>query len=414
VKKPQHTIIHHNQIWARLVIPADVRAMIGESEDRKGNLFLHKVGRWPMAYHQAVALSAAKVAEWKHRIDLARTKPTIHVYSLATDNPTGFLESIPDYLPPRMIAVPGPGQSPRKAMEGDEPFLSHFDEWQSRTHLKDKTLDQAVSDIKSFAGSVPESLAILSGRHVQGWIETSLETVLPGTVRRKLSALRSYWQWLQSHEIVSPDRKPFEGRRIQDRRTKVEQELDKRQRFEPDDVVRLWEAAAGDKPLHDLVRLAAFTGARREGLASLKTDSVVRKAGIDCLQLREKTEAGVRTVPIHPEIAAQVKDLVKNSKDGFLIPCDARRRGDALGKRFSKLKTDMGFDEHRTFHSLRHTVIHLFREAHCPVEIRNQIIGHEDGDSGGGADYGGHVTEKLKLEWITKAIQYPKTMRKAA
>ena len=93
-----------------------------------------------------------------------------------------------------------------------------------------------------------------------------------------------------------------------------------------------------------------------------------------------------------------------------MIPSEANRygqRGDALGKRFTRLKTSLGFDEHHTFHSLRHTVVHLFRKAECPLEIRNQILGHEDGDAGAGAGYGGHIDQKHKLEWIKRAISYP-------
>jgi integrase len=240
--------------------------------------------------------------------------------------------------------------------------------------------------------------------------ETLLKTVSAVTVGRKVSAVRSYWQWLQSHEIISPDRNPFEGRTIKDNRTKVEQALAKRQRFDTADVVKLWKAAAGDRPLHALIRPAAFTGARREGLASLQINLVVKVDGVDCPRLQEKTEAGIRTVPIHPEIATLVADLAKNSTDGFLIQSETDKyghRGDALRKRFTKLKTDLKFDKLHTFHSLRHTVVHLFREAECPVEIRNQILGHEVGDTGAGSGYGGHVGEKLKLEWLTKAVRYP-------
>ncbi len=188
--------------------------------------------------------------------------------------------------------------------------------------MKGKTLDQAKSDIEQFTKTVPEPLEAVTGGHVQTWIETLLETVSAVTVRRKLSNVRSYWGWMQSHELVAPDRSPFDGRKVMDRRTKVEKALDQRQRFEPSEVVKLIDAAKGDKPLQDLIRLAAFSGARREGLASLKTDSVIQVEGVACLSLTEKTEAGIRKVPVHPEIAALVKKLIEDSKDGFLIPSE--------------------------------------------------------------------------------------------
>ena len=74
----------------------------------------------------------------------------------------------------------------------DIAFLANFDEWKKKTHLKGKTLDQAASDIKQFAEAVSKPLEALSGGDVQKWIEDLLESVSAVTVRRKLSAVRSY------------------------------------------------------------------------------------------------------------------------------------------------------------------------------------------------------------------------------
>jgi len=160
---------------------------------------------------------------------------------------------------------------------------------------------------------------------------------------------------------------------VRDKRSKVERKLEQRLRFEPEEIVKLIAACADDAALGAMIRLAAFTGARREGLASLRVESVVKVQGIDCFKLAEKTGAGVRTVPIHPAIQPLVKQLIEISTDGFLIPSEADKyghRGDRLGKQFTKLKSSLGFGENHTFHSIRHTVVHLFRSAACPTEIR--------------------------------------------
>jgi integrase len=417
MRKPDHTTVRHRQLWVRLYIPADVRPYFDGQ-----TLFLEKLGPWPMPFHQANAMASGFVAAWKRRIEMARSPPTGITAITEADNGVADdalelmteaeLRSVARGLLAQLKSSPArigaQVTNPVSALEAA--FLAHFEEWQDKTHLKGKTLDQAVSDIKQFAASVSESLGSLSGRDVQAWIEDLLNDVGATTVRRKVSALKSYWGWMQAHEHVSQDRDPFGGRQIRDRRTRVEQALDKRQRFEPEEVTRLIRASADDEPLSALIRLAAFTGGRREGLASLKTDSVVQVEGIPSLRLQEKSEAGVRDVPIHPQIARLVTMLVKDSKAGFLIPSQTNRygqRGDSLGKRFTRLKTSLGFDENHTFHSIRHTVVHLFRKAECPLEIRNQILGHEDGDSGAGAGYGGHIDQKHKLQWITRAITYP-------
>jgi len=417
MRKPNHTTIRHNQLWVRLYIPADVRP------DLDGQtLFLEKIGPWPMPFHEANAIASGFVAAWKRKIETARSQPTgINAITAAEDGVADDTLELMTEAELRSVARGLLGQLKSSSARigaqitdsvsgPDAAFLAHFEDWQSKTHLKEKTLDQAVSDIKQFATAVAQPLQALTGAHVQAWIEDLLNEVGAATVRRKVSALKSYWGWMQAHEYVSQDRDPFIGRQIRDRRTKVEQALDKRQRFEPEEVVRLIGASADDQPLSALIRLAAFTGGRREGLASLKTNSVVQVEGIQSLRLQEKSEAGIRDVPIHPEIAGLINMLVKDSKDGYLIPSRTNRygqRGDALGKRFTRLKTSLGFDENHTFHSIRHSVVHLFRKAECPLEIRNQILGHEDGDSGAGAGYGGHIDQKHKLLWIKRAITYP-------
>ena len=416
MRKPDHTTVRHNQLWARLYIPADVRP-----EFDGQTLFLEKIGPWPMQYAEANAIASAHVAAWKRKIEMARSQPTgINAITEAEDGVAddavelmteAELRSVARGLLAQLKSSPArmAAQITDPVSASDVAFLAHFEEWQERTHLKGKSLDQAVSDIRQFSAAVSGNLSSALGRNVQAWIEELLNDVGAATVRRKVSALKSYWEWMQAHEYVSQDRDPFSGRQIRDRRTKVEQALDRRQRFEPEDVIRLINASANDQPLLALIRLAAFTGGRREGLAGLKTDSVANVEGILSLRLQEKSEAGIRDVPIHPEIADLVSKLIKDSTDGFLITSDVNKygkRGDALGKRFTRLKTRLGFDEHHTFHSLRHTVVHLFRKAECPLEIRNQILGHGDGDTGAGAGYGGHIDQKHKLDWIKQAISY--------
>jgi integrase len=76
-----------------------------------------------------------------------------------------------------------------------------------------------------------------------------------------------------------------------------------------------------------------------------------------------KTAAGIREVPIHPTIKALVACLKRGSKDGYLLSgLTFNKYGDrsnAIGKRFGRLKTSLGFGKHRVFHSLRKTVVTL-------------------------------------------------------
>jgi hypothetical protein len=143
------------------------------------------------------------VAAWKRRIEMARSPPTgITAITEAEDGVAddalelmteaelrsvarGFLAQLKS-SPARIGArFTDPVSAP------DATLLAHFEQWQEKTHLKGKTLDQAVSDIKQFATAVSESLGSLSGREVQAWIEELLNDVGTTTVRRKISALKS-------------------------------------------------------------------------------------------------------------------------------------------------------------------------------------------------------------------------------
>ena len=97
---------------------------------------------------------------------------------------------------------------------------------------------------------------------------------------------------MQSKEIVSEDRNPFAKRRIKepaDRRTGKD---DKRQAFQPGDVVRLWQAAEakGDIWLTHSIRIAAYSGARIEGIVGLRVEDVRldRQSGIEFIHFLDK------------------------------------------------------------------------------------------------------------------------------
>ena len=52
-------------------------------------------------------------------------------------------------------------------------------------------------------------------------------------------------------------------------------------------------------------------------------------------------------------------------------------RSAAIGKRFDRLKTRLGFGPEHVFHSIRKTVATLLEDAQCPEGIAADIIGHD-------------------------------------
>jgi integrase len=131
--------------------------------------------------------------------------------------------------------------------------------------------------------------------------------------------------------------------------------------------------------------------------------------GIACLNITDaKTPAGNREVPVHPSITTLIKDLIDESKDGYLLTGltfnKYAQRSNAIGKRFGYLKKKMGFDDHHVFHCFRNTVITKLENAGISEGITADIVGHEKKTITYGL-YSGGTSTKNKFEAVKK-IKY--------
>lgn len=130
--------------------------------------------------------------------------------------------------------------------------------------------------------------------------------------------------------------------------------------------------------LSGLIQIGAYTGARIEEICALKT----AKVEADRLHIEDaKTEAGWRTIPIHPHIADLVADLKAKSADGYLLSdLTYNKYGDrsnAIGKQFGRLKTRLGYGPDYVFHSLRKGVASQLEAAGVPENVAARLLGHE-------------------------------------
>jgi site-specific recombinase XerD len=300
------------------------------------------------------------------------------------------------------------------------PFLSYLDKWKPHAGLKPRPLDQAISSIKQFDTAVGKPIEQVESKDVQQWIDDLIdpgaETGLTAkTVNRKLGEIRNYWRWMQSLQIVPDDRNPFAGRRVRDPASRRKTKDEVRQRFRPEDIVRLWTLAEqnGDASLAAVIKIAAHSGARIEGVLQLRATDirVDPDSGIRFMRMADKTVAGDRFVPVHPKISRLIDRLINDAdQNGYLIPSTAKNRyaelSQPFGKRFGRLKTSLGFDRRFVFHSVRHTVAHLFETAECPPGVAKDIIGHAKTDMTFGI-YSGETRMDHRARWLVKAIHYP-------
>jgi integrase len=226
--------------------------------------------------------------------------------------------------------------------------------------------------------------------------------VRPKTTKDTLSNLSALWVWFLGRGLaeVNPWARLGSTVTVSTRGTRGP-----RRPWTDDELVKLMKATPKDDPLFPLTALAVYTGMRREEVCLLRKEDVQGNA----LTVREgKTDAAVRTVPVHPVIRPLVARLAKQTKDGYLIPglltggADDKR-GHLLGKRFGTHIRAEGFaDPALCFHTLRNAFIHRCELAGIPETTAKLLVGHSRkasltyGNATGGYSPGLDVPELAK------------------
>jgi integrase len=161
--------------------------------------------------------------------------------------------------------------------------------------------------------------------------------------------------------------------------------------------------------------IAAFTGCRRDEIASLMAGDIKQTDGIWFFDIRDgKTENAERVVPIRRALidAGLLKYRDALPRDSRLFPSlkgspsAPDKTGKALGYAFEAWRKRLGIvREGVNFHSFRHTVGDRLRKAgvakddrgfllgHADVEMQNKVYGHD----GPGLRRLKDIVEKIKL-----------------
>jgi integrase len=216
---------------------------------------------------------------------------------------------------------------------------------------------------------------------------------------------QAFWTYLVEHEIVQRDPNLFAVAKLAVPKSAMKEVTILP--FTPDEVLAFLQSpeAKADEQLSLLITLGMYTGARIEELAMLKKTDLDLKQEI--IHFRgTKTKAADRQVPIHPALIPVLSTTEQDTSDDYVIPglnIDARgERGKALGKRFGRLKTAMGFKgREKVFHSIRKTVSTLLEQAEVLEGVAADILGHEKQTMTYGL-YSGGSSLKQKREAINK------------
>ncbi len=103
--------------------------------------------------------------------------------------------------------------------------------------------------------------------------------------------------------------------------------------------------------------------------------------------------------------------LIASSRDGYVmsgLPKDKYGdRSNAIGKRFGKLRSAVGFGPQFVFHSIRKTVMTILENAGVHENVVADIVGHEKPRITYGL-YSGGTTLEVKRAALAK-LAYPVT-----
>lgn len=250
-------------------------------------------------------------------------------------------------------------------------------------HNKPKTVSQKIERLKLISAYLQSNGLELSHDAIAAFLD-SLE-VHPKTKSQYLLSGRSFHKWASKNEqgwkAQYGKENPFSQHDLPSTKGQANGSYEA---FTKDEVVKLHQQALlnQDEELADLIEIAAYTGCRLEEIGCIRKTSVTLQDSkpISFTITQAKTEAGNRDLPIHPEISKIFSRRLETGRTAYLFDGKESKNGtriDALGKRFGRLKTGLGFSTRHVFHSIRKTFgIELLNLETDPVWIQ-KILGHK-------------------------------------
>ena len=308
------------------------------------------------------------------------------------------------------------------------PFLAKIAEYRAAiaNALDGKTAYEYEQDTYHFAAMFPGlTIETFSRQCVQSFINQRMITQHKAkrTVYKQVCGIRSYWNFLVSLDEPLRDRRPFadliwptpKSSRRKPTDPDFQIDDDDGPRFDPALVPYLWNEAHRRKQvdLRDVIIIAAFTGGRREAIASLHRKTVFLDSPIPYLVFYDdKSEAGRRQLPIHPAAMPTLRYRYENAlEDGYLFRGGKNKIGDKrsprLARPFRVLLNDLDVPAGFGFHSFRRTFVDLLASADISELHAAKLIGHRIQT----LTYGLYASNRLPLDHAYRimvgCINYP-------
>ena len=389
---PPYLIKRYKTYFAVLYIPKDIQYVIGKKK------FIKTTGEQNIKLAQAIA--NVFVMGWKAEISSARSKSDEPLINSAKEIKK-LLKSSPKYLVDEVIEEevarlhkerkPIDAEVFKRISKGENKHLEDVaKEWkihEEKRGLAQKFIDQMNNDVQLIVKQFPTS-NYMTAEHVEWWIKdiARIGKLSASSVTRIIGSGKNFYKYLQFIKEVSvTEQNPFivpaEFKISNKPNSKSVNKVQSWLPFEPKEIVGLYKLAIDDnQTLADLMLIAMHTGARIEEICSLLCKDVdIKQESITIVDA--KTEAGERTIPIHPYIKDRIEALIESATDDYLLSDLSKNkygdRSNAIGKRFGRLKAKHGFSSRYVFHSIRKTFTTMLENEGVGENIAADIVGHE-------------------------------------
>lgn len=390
--RPQHLELRHRTYFAILTVPKDVQFVLGKKRFFKTT----ETGDIRIAQAKADLL----VIKWKAEIAEARNRSEDPIINSAKELNL-LLKSSPKHLVDEVIV----DETKRLFEEKGELIATTFnqvatgksklletysEQWEKRQllTLEKKTVAQMKSDLQHLFGYLPTT-NLLTEKNCDVWINSIADAnnYKTASVTRIIGACNNFYRFLQdigiyAESVISPFKVPRAYKASKKSTANKKRKSESWIPFLPAELERIHGVAVEkeDEELVNLIKIGAYTGARIEELCSLKISHVdLEQKTITIVDT--KSDAGNRIVPIHTRIFNLIKKQANQSDNEYLF-CNLTEnkygdRSNAIGKRFGRLKKELGFNDKHVFHSIRKTFTTALEQADVPENVTADIVGHE-------------------------------------
>ena len=390
--KPSHLVKRYNTYFAVLYVPKEIQYIIGKAKFSKSTGTDNK--------RLAETIAQVYVMGWKAEIESARSKsddPLIQsakdIRKLLKSSPSHLVQDAIDEeiaklnLAKKEIHAEVFEQIATGKNQYLEDVLKNWKKHEEERGLSQKNIDQMFSDIEIMTTQFPTA-PLITAKSVDLWIRHIAKKgkLSASSVTRIIGSSKNFFKYLQFiKEIPQTEPNPFvvpvEFKISNKPNSKSVNKTQSWLPFSPKEIVSLYKIALDEnQKLADLILIAMHTGARIEEICSLLCKDVdLKEESITIVDA--KTEAGERTIPIHPYIKDRIEKLIEDSTDDYLLSGLTKNkygdRANALGQRFGRLKTKQKFSTRYVFHSIRKTFTTMLENAGVGENLAADIVGHE-------------------------------------